>query len=69
MIDPNLPTLGFKQMHPLQIEAVTNFIEVALNFACMTGDEQIVREVEEAADNMVHLFGGNSVTVKIDVND
>jgi hypothetical protein len=69
MIDPNLPTLGFKQMHPLQVEAVTVFIETALNVACMTGDEDVIREVEDAADNMVPLFGGNSVSVKINVND
>ena len=60
-------TLGFKEMHPMQVEALVDLINRALNLACLTGDEEIIQEIEQASDEVIHLFGGNGVTVKIDV--
>ena len=67
MIDKNVPSLGFKQMHPMQVEAIVNFVNVSINLACMTGDEDIIQEIEEAADDMIHILGGNGVSIKVDV--
>jgi hypothetical protein len=60
-------TLGFKEMHPMQVEALVDLINRALNLACITGDEDIIQEIEQASDEVIHLFGGNGVSVKIDV--
>jgi hypothetical protein len=60
-------TLGFKEMHPMQVEALVDLINRALNLACITGDEEIIQEIEQASDEVIHLFGGNGVSVKIDV--
>ena len=60
-------TLGFKEMHPMHVEALVDLINRALNLACITGDEEIIQEIEQASDEVIHLFGGNGVSVKIDV--
>jgi hypothetical protein len=62
-----IKTLGFKEMHPMQVEALVDLINRALNLACLTGDEEIIQEIEQASDEVIHLFGGNGVSVKIDV--
>ncbi len=61
-------TLGFKEMHPMQVDALVDLINRALNLACMTGDEEIIQEIEQSSDEVIHLFGGNGVSVKIDVH-
>ena len=60
--------LGFKEMHPMQVEALVDLINRALNLACMTGDDEIIQEIEQSSDEVIHLFGGNGVSVKIDVH-
>ena len=67
MIDKDLPSLGFKDMHPLQVEAIVDFVNLSLNLACMTEDEEIIEELEASADEMIHLLGGNGVSVKIEI--
>ena len=62
-----IKTLGFKEMHPMQVEALVDLINRALNLACVTGDEAIIQEIEQASGEVIHLFGGNGVSVKIDV--
>ncbi len=62
-----IKSLGFKEMHPMQVEALVDLINRALNLACLTGDEEIIQEIEQASDEVIHLFGGNGVSVKIDV--
>jgi|TARA_R100000951_G_C2620199_1_gene174209 hypothetical protein len=68
MMEEPLKTLGFKQMHQMQIDALLDLINKAINVACITGDEDIIEEVERCADDLIHLFGGNGVTIKVDVN-
>jgi hypothetical protein len=67
MIDKNIPSLGFREMHPMQVEAIVNFINLSINLAVITGDEDIIQEIENAADDMVHILGGNGVSIKVDV--
>ena len=62
-----IKSLGFKEMHPMQVDALVDLINRALNLACLTGDEEIIQEIEQASDEVIHLFGGNGVSVKIDV--
>ena len=63
-----IKSLGFKEMHPMQVEALVDLINRALSLACMTGDEEIIQEIEQSSDEVIHLFGGNGVSVKIDVH-
>jgi hypothetical protein len=69
MIDPNIgPTLGLKDMHPMQIEALMEFIGITLNLASLTNDTEVVVETEAFADELIKLFGGNGVKVNIEVD-
>lgn len=66
MIDPKLKTLGFKQMHPMQIEAMHELVSTALSLASMADDDEVLDEVETQCDEFVRLFGGVGVTVNIE---
>ena len=66
MIEDDMPTLGLKQMHPLQVLALMDFVGKALKLAALTDDEEILREVESSADELVRLFGGNGVKVTVE---
>lgn len=69
MIDPNIgPTLGLKDMHPMQVEALMEFIGITLNLASLTNDMEVVAETEAFADELIKLFGGNGVKVNIEVD-
>ena len=39
MIDPDMKTLGLKQMHPMQIEALMDFIGWAVDLSVLSMDE------------------------------
>ena len=66
MIDPDIPTLGLKDMHRMQVQTLMDFVGEALNLAALTNDEDVLRETEESADELVRLFGGNGVKVTIE---
>ena len=68
MIDPNMKSLCLKDMHPVQVEALMEFVGMALNLAALTDDQEIVDETESAADELVRLLGGNGVTVVVETN-
>jgi|TARA_B110000908_G_scaffold165941_1_gene216205 hypothetical protein len=59
----DIKAMGFKQMHTVQVEALLLFVQDALNLAAMTEDPEIVADVEQTADELVRLFGGNGVSV------
>lgn len=68
MIDPNIgKTLGLKQMHPVQVETLMEFVGVAINLATLTNDKEVIEETEAFADELIRMFGGNGVRVVIDV--
>ncbi len=68
MIDPNIgKTLGLKQMHPVQVETLMEFVGVAINLATLTNDKDVIEETEAFADELIRMFGGNGVRVVIDV--
>jgi len=69
MIDPNIgKTLGLKQMHPMQVETLLEFIGVTLNLASLTNDQEVMLETEAMADELIKLFGGTGVRMTIDVD-
>ena len=65
MIDPKMESLGFKQMHPMQVEAFMDFIATTLNLAALTNDRDVLEETEAAADEIVRLFGGNGIKLTV----
>ena len=67
MIDPNIgKTLGLRDMHAMQVMNLMQFIELTIDLAALTGDREIVRDTEAAADDLVRLFGGNGVRIEIE---
>jgi hypothetical protein len=57
-------TVGFKDMHPMQVSAIMNLISESIYLASMLGTEH-VNDITDTADEVVKLFGGNSVTTVI----
>ena len=53
-------SLGFKDMHPMQIEALMEVVAAAMCLAAEVGPEAL-QETEDAVDAMVKIFGGNGV--------
>ena len=68
MIDPAMTSLGLRQMHPMQVHALMDFVGMSLNLASMTDDDKIIEEAEAAADEMVRLFGGNGIKLMIETH-
>jgi hypothetical protein len=68
MIDKDMRTVSFRQMHEMQVEALTDFIAMAINLASAVGDEFLVDDVTDAADELVKMFGGNGVQVEVKID-
>ena len=66
MIDPDMKTLGLRQMHPMQIEALMDFIGWAVDLSVLSMDENLVQETEGMADELVRMFGGKGVRIEIE---
>ena len=66
MIDPDMKTLGLKQMHPMQIEALMDFIGWAVDLSVISMDEDLVQETEGKADELVRMFGGKGVRIEVE---
>jgi Mg/Co/Ni transporter MgtE len=58
-------SLGLKQMHPMQVEALMNMVNISLRLASMIDDDDILEEVEAEANDLVQLFGGIGVKVEV----
>jgi len=59
-------SVGLKDMHPMQIQALVSLIELSLDLASHFEEEDVIREVEEKADNLIRLLGGNGVMVELE---
>tara|TARA_R100000935_G_scaffold27013_1_gene47110 strand:+ start:32 stop:238 length:207 start_codon:yes stop_codon:yes gene_type:complete len=66
MIDPKMKTLGMKDMHPAQVEALIDFVATSLNLAHLTNDQDMMDETEAAADELIRMFGGNGIKVTVE---
>ena len=64
----DIKAMGFKQMHQVQVKAVLDFVQDAIHLAAMTDDPEILADVEQTADELIRLFGGTGVTVKIETD-
>lgn len=68
MMEKEFQSLGIKDMHPMQVEALMEFISIGINLASMIGDPDILDDVTAYADEMVKLFGGNGVKLTVEVD-
>ena len=67
MIDQH-SAIGFRDMHPMQLEALMALISDTLKLASRTDDREILDKVESDCDELVKLFGGNGVKVTVEVH-
>jgi len=59
-------SLGLKDMHQEQINSLMEFIAEALNAAAEVDDDgECLHAMEEKADDLVHILGGNGVKVTV----
>jgi hypothetical protein len=59
-----LKTLGFKDMHPDQVEAFMLLIHSFLSLADGYEDDDVFEQAKEIAEDAVILFGGHGIEVQ-----
>jgi hypothetical protein len=62
--DEYLKTIGFKDMHPEQVEALMLMIHTFLSLADGYENEDIFEQAKEIAEDAVILFGGHGIEVQ-----
>jgi hypothetical protein len=65
--DEYLKTIGFKDMHPEQVEALMLLIHSFLSLADGYENEDIFEQAKEIAEDAVILFGGHGIEVQYEV--
>jgi hypothetical protein len=68
MIDQNFKSLGFKDMHPMQVNALLELVGITMNLASMAEDNDIAEDVTAYCDEVIKLFGGNGVRMIVEVD-
>jgi len=68
MFEKEFKSLGLREMHPMQVESLMEFIGVTLNLATMTNDDEVIKETEAFADELIKLFGGNGIKLTIEAD-
>ena len=58
-------SLGLNQMHPMQVDALMDVINLSIQLASMLDDDNILEEVEDKANDLVQLLGGGGVKVEV----
>lgn len=64
-IDKNKNAVGFKDMHPMQIECLMHLITMCLNLANQLDDDELFEDVQEYGDETIRLFGGVGLDVEV----
>ena len=67
MMEDKIDTVVFKEMHPMQVQALLKVVERTMRLAVCTDDDDIIEDVTEHVNDMIQLFGG--LGVKVDVMD
>jgi hypothetical protein len=63
-LDENIQTVGFKDMHPEQLDALILMVHAFLSLADGYENEDVFEQAREIAEDVVLLFGGNGIEVK-----
>ena len=64
----NIKSVGLKDMHHLQVQALMDLIGMTLKIAAQTKNLELLQEVESECDELVKLFGGAGVSVTIETS-
>ena len=65
---PHFKSIGLKDMHPMQLEALMSLIGLTLELAVKIDEPEILNNVEADCDEFVKLLGGNGIKVKIELD-
>ena len=69
MFEKEFKSLGLRDMHKMQVDALIEFIGITLNLATLTKDDQIIEDTEAFADELLKIFGGNGIKLTIEEAD
>ena len=69
MFEKEFKSLGLRDMHKMQVDALVEFISITLNLATLTKDDQIIEDTEAFADELLKIFGGNGIKLTIEEAD
>ena len=69
MFEKEFKSLGLRDMHKMQVDALIEFIGITLNLATLTKDDQVIEETEALADELLKIFGGNGIKLTIEEAD
>ena len=61
----NPKSVGFKDMNPMQVKAILNFIELSFEFAAQTCDRENLEKLEDAGSDLIQLFGGIGLKITV----
>ena len=56
--------LGLKQMHPMQVETLMDFIGLSLMAGAESGEDDLMEQIENKADELIRMFGGSGIRIK-----
>tara|TARA_R100000773_G_C4126879_1_gene59583 strand:+ start:115 stop:324 length:210 start_codon:yes stop_codon:yes gene_type:complete len=62
--EENKKVSSLNKMHPMQIDALMNFIGISLSVAAALEDESAMEAVKESADDLILMLGGNGLKVE-----
>ena len=56
--------IGWRDMHPMQIEEFTNFISEMIELAELIDDEEVFLRAKAQAHELIRVFGGRGLSIK-----
>ena len=56
--------LGLKQMHPMQVDTLMDFIGLSLMAGAESGEDDLMDQIENKADELIRMFGGSGIRIK-----
>jgi len=68
MKSEDFKSVGLRDMHPMQVQALMDLIGMTINLATSTEDMEIIEDVEAYCDELVKIFGGNGVKLTIELD-
>ncbi len=58
-------SVSLRDMHKMQVESLMELVGFTLQISAQSNDPVLVQKAEDICDEMVRLFGGVGVSVKI----
>ena len=58
--------ISLRDMHPIQVHALKDFIAMTVDLATLIPNPKILTVVETEADELLRVFGGEGVKIEIE---